>query len=78
MQGLHKRDIDKLDDELAKVKSEHEQWLNRQQQETAEWLAEKKELNGRIDQLTRQINDLKKKSQATENSLNDKLNEKGL
>lgn len=34
MQGLHKRDIDKLDDELNKVKSEHEQWLNRQQQET--------------------------------------------
>jgi hypothetical protein len=42
MQGLHKRDIDKLDDELNRVKSDHEQWLNRQQQETQDWLAEKK------------------------------------
>lgn len=39
MLGLHKRDMDKLEDENAQLKEEHSNWLNRQQQETSDWHA---------------------------------------
>lgn len=42
MQGLHKRDIEKLEEELDKVKADHDKWLSRQEQETADWHAERK------------------------------------
>lgn len=39
MLGLHKRDMDKLEDENVQLKEEHSNWLNRQQQETSDWHA---------------------------------------
>lgn len=34
MLGFHKRAIDKLDEEINEIKSEHAKWLQRQEQET--------------------------------------------
>jgi FtsZ-binding cell division protein ZapB len=39
MLGLHKRDMDKLEEENNNLKEEHSKWLNRQQQETSDWQA---------------------------------------
>ena len=48
MLGFHKRAIDKLDEELREVKDEHAKWLDRQDKETNEWHAERKDLNQKI------------------------------
>lgn len=45
MQGFNKRAIDKLDNQLNEVKTEHNKWLERQQKETEEWHAERTQLN---------------------------------
>lgn len=60
MQGFHKRAIDKLDSELDDVKAEHSKWLERQQKETEEWHGERNELNQKIEQLHKNIHDIKK------------------
>ena len=49
MSGLHKRAIDKLDEEISEAKREHNEWLERQARETNDWHAEKKELNDKIE-----------------------------
>jgi hypothetical protein len=39
MLGLHKRDIEKLEEDLDSIKKEHQGWLDRQEKETGEWHA---------------------------------------
>lgn len=48
MMGLHKRDIDKLEEDLAHANREHNKWLERQQKENEEWIAERNELSAQI------------------------------
>jgi hypothetical protein len=42
MHGNHKRDTTKLEEELDSVKKAHDQWLNKQENETNDWLAQRK------------------------------------
>lgn len=78
MMGLHKRDIDKLEEELAHAKSEHSKWLERQQQENEEWIAERNELNGQCEALNKRMGELKKSHQDKESKLSEAVQEKGL
>ena len=78
MLGFHKRAIDKLDAELNDVKNEHNQWLERQARQTNEWHEERKLLNDKIEQLNKNIHDIKKRNSDKEGKLNEALNEKGL
>jgi len=74
MLGLHKRATDKLEAELDEVKNEHNQWLEKQAQETNEWHAERKELNDKIEEMGKNNHDLKKRNADKESKLNDALN----
>jgi hypothetical protein len=78
MLGLHKRDIQKLEEQLDSIKKEHQGWLDRQEKETGEWYAERKELDTKIDDLNRQIADIKRKNQDREGKLAESTNQKGL
>lgn len=78
MSGLHKRAIDKLDEEISEAKREHNEWLERQVRETNDWHAEKKELNDKIEQLGKQIHDIKKRNAEREGKMTEALNEKGM
>ena len=78
MTGHHKRALDKLEDEVSEAKKEHNDWLERQVNETNQWHAEKKELNDKIEELNKQIHDNKKRSNDKEKALTDALNEKGM
>lgn len=78
MLGLHKRDIEKLEEELDKQKEEHSNWLARQEKETSDWHDERNELNKKIDDLNKKLHQLKKASQDKENELTASNNEKGL
>lgn len=42
MYGNHKRDITKLEEELDSVKKAHDLWLNKQENDTNDWLAQRK------------------------------------
>ena len=78
MTGFHDRAISKLEDQLDEVKKQHTRWLERQEKETAEWCAERKELNEKIDNLNKSIQDIKRKNQERENKLTEDVNQKGL
>ena len=41
MLGLHKRDMEKAEQELEQAKDEYNKWLQRQEQETTEWHQER-------------------------------------
>lgn len=62
MLGLHKRDIEKLEEQLDQSKKEHQSWLDRQERETNEWHADRKDLSGRIDDLNNRNAELKRKN----------------
>ena len=49
MLGLHRRDIDKLEEEIDRLKEEHKSWLARQEKETVDWHQERSELNNKIE-----------------------------
>jgi hypothetical protein len=55
MLALHKHDNDKLEEEVDRLKNEHNAWLARQEKETADWHEERNDLNARIDELNRTI-----------------------
>lgn len=78
MLGLHKHDIDKLEQEVDRLKEEHAGWLARQEKETAEWHGERSELNARIEELNRKIAALKKQHGEREAELTAANNQKGL
>lgn len=78
MLGLHKRDIEKLEEQLDSIKKQHQGWLDRQEKETGEWHTERKELDAKIDDLNRQIADIKRKNQDREAKLTESTNQKGL
>lgn len=78
MLGLHKRDIQKLQDQLSEAKAEYNTWLDRQKNQTSDWHSQRDELNSKIESLKTQINDIKKKDQATENKLINDNNGKGI
>jgi len=52
--------------------------LDRQEKETGEWHTERKELDAKIDDLNRQIADIKRKNQEREAKLTESTNQKGL
>lgn len=78
MLGLHKHDIDKLEEENDRLKNEHNAWLARQEKETADWHQERNDLNARIDDLNRKIAALKKQHSDKEAELTESNNQKGL
>lgn len=63
MLGLHSRDIQKLEEQLAAATKEHQNWLSRQEKETGDWHAERKELDAKIEDLNRQNADIKRNNQ---------------
>jgi predicted nucleic acid-binding Zn-ribbon protein len=74
MLGLHKRDIDKLEEEIDRVKEEHKSWLARQEKETADWHQERSELDDKIEDLNRRVADLKKRHSERETELTNENN----
>jgi uncharacterized protein YlxW (UPF0749 family) len=78
MLGLHKHDIGKLEDEVDRLKEEHNAWLARQEQENNDWSSERNELNAKIDDLNNKINSLKRSHQEREAELTNSNNQKGL
>lgn len=78
MMGFHKRDIEKLEEDLAQAKEDHNKWLERQQKETSDWHAEREELNGKIDELNKHIASSNKHHLEKENQLSETINKRGL
>ena len=78
MLGLHKRDIDKLEQEVQKLKEEHNAWLVRQEKETNDWHEERNELNNKIESLNKKIASNKKQADDKQHQLTASNNEKGL
>lgn len=78
MLGLHKRDIEKLEEDLDSIKQQHQSWLDRQERETGEWHTERKELDSKIDDLNTQIAEIKRRNQERESNLTESANQKGL
>jgi FtsZ-binding cell division protein ZapB len=74
MLGLHRRDIDKLEEEIDRVKEEHKSWLARQEKETADWHQERSELDDKIEDLNRRVADLKKRHSERETELTNENN----
>ena len=78
MLGLHKRDIEKLEEQLDAVKKEHQSWLDRAERETNDWHVERKELDSKIENLSRKIADIKRKNEERQAKLTESTNQKGL
>jgi chromosome segregation ATPase len=78
MLGLHKREVEKAEKELEEAKQEYSRWLERQEQETGEWQAERNELNDKIESLKKQVDKLKRDHQGKENELTEDNNQKGI
>jgi chromosome segregation ATPase len=78
MLGLHRRDMDKLEEEIDQLKEEHKSWLGRQEKETAEWHQERSDLNAKIEDLNAKIAALKKQHHSRETELTAENNQKGL
>lgn len=63
MLGFHKREIDKLEEEITAIKNEHDAWIKRQEKETNDWHDERSELNKKIESLNKMVDDIKRKNQ---------------
>ena len=69
MEGFQKREVQKLEDEIVKLKNTHQDWVDKQTEESEDWNRERGELKERAHQL-----DLKLKRQIdASNEQEDKL-----
>ncbi len=69
MEGFHKREVGKLEDEIAELKNKHQTWLDTQTRESEEWAKEKTRLQ---DEYYKMEQNYKKQVDAT-NDLENRL-----
>ena len=62
MNGFHKREISKLEEEILNLKIDHEEWLKRQDKENEEWNQERADFKNKISQLQGQLQESKNKN----------------
>ena len=64
MNGFHKREISKLEEEILNLKNDHEEWLKRQDRENQEWNQERADFKNKISQLQGQLQESKNKNKS--------------
>ena len=64
MNGFHKREISKLEEEILNLKNDHEEWLKRQDGENEEWNQERADFKNKISQLQGQLQESKNKNKS--------------
>ena len=64
MNGFHKREISKFEEEILNLKNNHEEWLKRQDGENEEWNQERADFKNKISQLQGQLQESKNKNKS--------------
>ena len=77
MEGFQKREVQKLEDEIVKLKNAHQDWVDKQTEESEDWNRERGELKERAHQLDLKLKRQMDAADANEEKLKKELESKG-
>ena len=78
MDGTHKHQIGKLEDDIVKLKDDHQRWIEKQDAENQDWNRERSELKEQVHNLNLKYQENQKKNRHSEDDLTKQLEDKRL